>query len=458
MAITENTYTGNGSTVLFSFTFPYLETTDIKVSLNGTLTTAYTLANATTVQFNTAPANGAAIRIYRDTDDANVYATFFPGSAIRSEDLNNSLTQVLYKTQETVNFAASTDASAITATAASALSNSQQALTTANTASATANGIASTANSALSASTNAVNTANSASNTATSALSVANSISATATAALPKAGGTMTGQILGEPSASASTPGYAFASDSDTGVGHPGANELSLVTGGVTRLTADSGGSISIPGSMTVNGTLTIDNGENVKTLMPAGAVQFFARNSAPTGWIKANGATVSRTTYAALFAAIGTTFGAGDGSTTFVLPDLRGEFPRAWDDGRGIDTSRSFGSSQAQSYQSHSHGVSDPGHAHSVYDPGHSHGVNDPGHSHSLTAARQTGSVQSGSGDTECQNQTFSTNASGTGISINGSGTNIGINGSITNITVQANGSTETRPRNIALLACIKY
>ena len=83
MATTQNTYTGDGTTVLFSFTFPYLETTDIKVSLNGTVTTAYTLANATTIQFNTAPVNGAAIRIYRQTDDAELAATFYPASAIR---------------------------------------------------------------------------------------------------------------------------------------------------------------------------------------------------------------------------------------------------------------------------------------------------------------------------------------------------------------------------------------
>ena len=77
------------------------------------------------------------------------------------------------------------------------------------------------------------------------------------------------------------------------------------------------------------------------------GAVTFFARNSAPAGWLKANGAAVSRTTYAALFSAIGTAFGAGNGSTTFNLPDLRGEFPRGWDDGRGVDPSRGFGSAQ---------------------------------------------------------------------------------------------------------------
>jgi phage-related tail fiber protein len=78
------------------------------------------------------------------------------------------------------------------------------------------------------------------------------------------------------------------------------------------------------------------------------GSVTFFATSSAPAGWLKANGAAVSRTTYAALFSAIGTTFGVGDGSTTFNLPDLRGEFMRGWDDGRGVDTGRAFGSAQA--------------------------------------------------------------------------------------------------------------
>ncbi|MEY4418020.1 MAG: Synechococcus phage [Actinomycetota bacterium] len=111
MAVTQNTYTGNGSITNYSFTFPYLETTDIKVSVNGVDTTAYTLANATTVSFNTAPANGAAIRIYRDTDDAALAATFYPGSAIRAKDLNDNFTQNLYVTQEINNNAVSIDGS-----------------------------------------------------------------------------------------------------------------------------------------------------------------------------------------------------------------------------------------------------------------------------------------------------------------------------------------------------------
>jgi microcystin-dependent protein len=91
---------------------------------------------------------------------------------------------------------------------------------------------------------------------------------------------------------------------------------------------------------------------------VPAGAVVYLARSSAPDGWLKANGATVSRSTYAQLFSAIGTTFGAGNGSTTFRLPDLRGEFLRGWDDGRGIDSGRAFGSFQSDEFKSHSHNL----------------------------------------------------------------------------------------------------
>ncbi|WP_342632124.1 phage tail protein [Marinobacter alkaliphilus] len=77
------------------------------------------------------------------------------------------------------------------------------------------------------------------------------------------------------------------------------------------------------------------------------GSIAAFAMSSAPVGWVKANGAAVSRTAYADLYAAIGTTYGPGDGSSTFNLPDLRGEFIRGVDDGRGVDAGRSLGSYQ---------------------------------------------------------------------------------------------------------------
>ena len=87
-------------------------------------------------------------------------------------------------------------------------------------------------------------------------------------------------------------------------------------------------------------------------SILQAGDIAYFAMNTPPTGWLKSNGAEVSRTLYAELFAAIGTTYGEGDGSTTFNLPDLRGEFPRGWDDGRGVDSGRGFGTAQLDQMQ----------------------------------------------------------------------------------------------------------
>jgi len=111
MAVTENLYTGDGSTVLYSFTFPYLEESDIFVSVDGTDTTAYTLPNPTTISFNTAPANGASIRIYRSTNIDALDAEFYPGSSIRAQDLNGNFDQTLYVVQEVRNGAVLADGS-----------------------------------------------------------------------------------------------------------------------------------------------------------------------------------------------------------------------------------------------------------------------------------------------------------------------------------------------------------
>ncbi|QDP67910.1 MAG: putative tail fiber protein [Prokaryotic dsDNA virus sp.] len=108
MATTQNTYTGNGSTTNYSFTFPYLKEADVKVTLDGVLTTAYSLANATSVAFNSAPASGVQIIIYRDTDNDTRAATFFAGSAIKAEDLNANFDQLSYVSQETENNSLST--------------------------------------------------------------------------------------------------------------------------------------------------------------------------------------------------------------------------------------------------------------------------------------------------------------------------------------------------------------
>jgi microcystin-dependent protein len=138
-----------------------------------------------------------------------------------------------------------------------------------------------------------------------------------------------------------------------------------------------------------------------------AGIVVFHAGATAPAGCLKANGAAISRTAYSALFAAIGTTFGAGDGSTTFNLPDLRGEFLRGFDDGRGVDIGRTLGSAQADGFKSHTHVQT---------------------HTGTGTLASQ---IPAGGGSLVATASVLTTGSS---------------------------GGAETRPRNVSLLACIKF
>lgn len=96
----------------------------------------------------------------------------------------------------------------------------------------------------------------------------------------------------------------------------------------------------------------------NIVTV-PSGMVLALARTTVPSGYLKANGAAVSRTTYANLFGAISTTFGAGDGATTFNTPDVRGIFVRGYHDGDNRDPdylTRAFGSYQADMLGAHGH------------------------------------------------------------------------------------------------------
>jgi hypothetical protein len=100
MANTFIEYTGNGSTTNYSFTFEYIKEAEVKATIDGTATTAFTFANATTLSFTTAPTSGALIRIYRDTAVDTAKATFFAGSAIKAEDLNDNFTQTRFAVEE----------------------------------------------------------------------------------------------------------------------------------------------------------------------------------------------------------------------------------------------------------------------------------------------------------------------------------------------------------------------
>lgn len=173
---------------------------------------------------------------------------------------------------------------------------------------------------------------------------------------------------------------------------------------------------------------------------LPVGSVVYVAKSSAPTGYLKANGAVISRTAYAALFAEIGTTFGAGDGATTFNVPDLRGEFVRGYDDGRGIDSGRTLGSWQKGSLAAVDTGTTASS-AIAVY------GVRSPSGSNPTGS---TGVAQSAVGlDAISAGDYPSASLSG-------------LDSALSIADIQAGGlggtSGSARPRNVALLACIKY
>ena len=112
---TFQTYNGNGSTTAFTFTFPYINTDDIKASISDVVTTAFSVSGST-LTFNTAPASGTNnVKIFRETNNTTIQADFQSGSALRAVDLNDNFTQVLYVTQEATDDADSAKTEATTA-------------------------------------------------------------------------------------------------------------------------------------------------------------------------------------------------------------------------------------------------------------------------------------------------------------------------------------------------------
>ena len=191
------------------------------------------------------------------------------------------------------------------------------------------------------------------------------------------------------------------------------------------KLNGATSGSVELDVPAVVSGgdiLIDIEPLKNFSTtgLVPPGSVIYIATSAAPSGYLKANGATVNRVTYSDLFTAVGVTFGAGNGSTTFVLPDLRGEFLRAFDDGRGVDSGRTFGTAQAAQVLEHTH----------TFRYNNTSHPSDFGSGGSYLTAKSTGLTR-----------------------ISSPGSNSRIGSMIDNF-----GGADGRPRNIALLACIKY
>lgn len=176
-------------------------------------------------------------------------------------------------------------------------------------------------------------------------------------------------------------------------------------------------------------------------TPTPIGTIISQCKTSAPSGFLYCNGTAISRSTYSALFAEVGTAFGTGDGSTTFNLPDLRGRFLRGQDDSQGNDP-------DAGSRLASASGGNTGDNVGSLQSDGnkqHNHGVNDLGHSHSANWGWQYAGYPGGNGL-----RSFADNDSTAG--------NRNVNNNTTGITIQNDGESETRPKNINVRYYIKY
>ncbi|WP_312903178.1 phage tail protein [Chryseobacterium taichungense] len=210
-----------------------------------------------------------------------------------------------------------------------------------------------------------------------------------------------------------------------------------------------------VPGLYTNDGTqwILLQTPQTVNVSAPAGTVSYTAASTVPAGYLECNGTAVSRTTYATLFAAIGTTYGAGDGSTTFNLPDLRGEFVRGWDHGRGVDASRSLGSTQTNSTK-----LPNANFTGTTSSYTHNHSVGDGSNSANAVNAGSYGLLRrsvSGESNTPGGGDSY---GSGNEPDAYSTPRVIPNDSHSHTVTVAGGGDSETRPRNISLMPIIKF
>lgn len=237
----------------------------------------------------------------------------------------------------------------------------------------------------------------------------------------------LTGPLGFAPGTSAA-PGISYAIDTSTGMYYPGTGMLGLSAGGVSMLVMNKNNV-----GTNANGALaTYGNGAIIN---PVGQVADFAGATPPTGWQLCYGQAISRTGYPELFFIIGTTYGSGDGMTTFNLPDMRGRASFGQDNMGGTAANRitvagdnfdgtvlgNAGGGQEQVLST----ANLAAHTHAVTDPGHIHAITDAGHHHSYNEGAQTGHG-GGSGSQYDTQSSQSTGTSTTGISINSNMTGI--------------------------------
>lgn len=253
---------------------------------------------------------------------------------------------------------------------------------------------------------------------------------------------------------------------------------------------ADAGGVVAgAPSTVTSSSSVYRDTDGSLKVKLADGTVEFlngvapglitFTAGAVPNGWLTCYGVAVSRSTYARLFTAIGTTFGVGDGSTTFNLPDISNRYIIGYDGGStgrasnlGASTMGLTGGAQSITVGQvnlpvASFTVTDPGHIHAVTDPAHTHNVTDPTHRHTITSpiATQTLNYAPGGSSLDVWATSGTTNPvlslNSTGVSNQNATTGISIVAHTTGITVTSGGSgtaLTTLPPTITLVPIIRF
>ena len=437
---TEVSYTVDGSDKTFDITFSFLKNTDVKVELGGNLQTNPThySISGTVVTFVTAPVNGQVIKIYRDTIITAAEHDYSAGSSVRATSLNENQLHALYAIEE---------AKLVTTTSGGITTGSKNDVTVnsdsdwvINDSAVITQMIADDGINGDKIATNAVTNDSIADDSVDHEHLVNNSVR---TAAIHNNNVT-TAKIA---DANVTT---AKIADSNVTTDKIADNAVTLakMAGGTdgNLITYDASGDPAYVATGSAGQLLTSNGTGAAPTFQTSGAavvavgtVIWYAGSTAPTGYLKANGDSIangSGTTqgvtanFAALYAIVGAN-----------LPDLRGEFVRGWDDGKGTDSGRSIRSTQAEAYKEHNH-PSDISVSHDVDDPGHQHDIALKSGSDSEADAIATGkSDHAHGGNRPTQSET-------TGIDIDISAS----------IDVNNSGGTETRPRNVALLACIKY
>ena len=242
---------------------------------------------------------------------------------------------------------------------------------------------------------------------------------------------------------------------------------------GITALTITPGTSITL----FYDGTnLFTDNKEGGD--FPVGAVTYVPAINPPSGFLRLNGALLSRATYANLWGFASASgnitstdalwtegqFSPGDGTTTFRIPDGRGNFVRSWDNARGVDAARAIGTLQQDAIETHAHTASSGAtgaHNHNAY------GVVDAGgaHTHTLNTYSMyhwsylpDNAIQGGD-DLDLRATAGNTGSGGSHTHTFSGGYTSAVGDHIHTVTVNPTPTVpETRPRNIALLACIKF